>query len=100
VKVVWSPLAEQRAREAVDYIAEDRPLAAAAWLQALIDQVGQLDRYARRGRVVPEIGRAEYRQILRPPYRVVYRVDRTQIVVLTLRHWRRAWDPDEIPVAV
>lgn len=96
MKVVWSPLAERRALEAVDYIAQDRPLAAAAWLEALIERVGQLERVARRGRVVPEIGRPEYRQIVHAPYRVVYRIDPKQVIVLTLRHWRRDWDPDEL----
>jgi plasmid stabilization system protein ParE len=33
VKVVWSLLAEQRAIEAVEYIARDRPNGAAEWLE-------------------------------------------------------------------
>ena len=94
--VTWSPLAEQRAREAVDYIAQDRPDAAATWLEALLEQVGKLDRFPRRGRVVPEIGRPAYREILHAPYRVIYRVDAARVVILTLRHGRRAWDPAEV----
>jgi plasmid stabilization system protein ParE len=43
VTVTWSALAEQRALEAVDYIAQDRPQIAAAWLEELIEQVGRLD---------------------------------------------------------
>ena len=96
MKVTWSPLAEQRALEAVDYIAKDRPQAAAAWLEELLDRVGRLDRFARRGRVVPEIGVPAYREILQAPYRVIYRVDTSRVVILTLRHWRRAWDPAEV----
>jgi toxin ParE1/3/4 len=92
VKIVWSPLAERRALEAVDYIVQDRPQAAAAWLEELIERVGKLDRLARRGRVVREIGLPAYREILHAPYRVIYRVDATRVVILTLRHWRRAWD--------
>ena len=34
MKVVWSPLAEQRALEAVEYIAQDRPRTAAVWLES------------------------------------------------------------------
>jgi len=96
VKVVWAALAEQRALEAVDYIAQDRPQAAAAWLEELIERVGALDRFARRGRVVPEIGLAAYREIFHAPYRVIYRLDASRVVILTLRHWRRAWDPGEV----
>jgi plasmid stabilization system protein ParE len=91
MKVVWSPLAEQRAMGAVDYIAEDRP-AAAKWLEGLLNHVAQLDQLAERGRMVPEIGRPAYRELLFAPYRVIYRVDASRVVILTLRHTRRAWD--------
>ena len=96
MKVTWSPLAERRALEAVDYIAKDRPQAAAAWLEGLLERVGQLDQFARRGRVVRELGLPAYREILHAPYRVIYRVDASRVVILTLRHWRRAWDPTEV----
>ncbi len=104
MRVVWSPLAEQRAMEAVDYIAEDRPEAAARWLEGLLDHVAQLDQLAERGRVVPEIGRSAFREVLFAPYRVIYRViyrvDATRVVILTLRHTRRAWDQSEIDAGV
>ena len=96
MKVVWAPLAEQRALEAVEAIANDRPQAAAAWLDELLARVAALDKFAKRGRVVPEIGKPTHRQLLHHPYRVVYRIDPTQVVILTLRHGRRDWDPTEI----
>jgi plasmid stabilization system protein ParE len=96
VKVVWSPLAERRAVEAVDYIAQDRPQAAAAWLDELLTRVASLKRFAKRGRVVPEIGKPAYREIFQHPYRIIYRVDATQVVVLSLRPARRAWDSAEV----
>ena len=97
MKVVWSPLAEQRALEAVDYIALDRPQAAASWLEELLERVGKLDQMARRGRIVREIGRPAFREIFHSPYRVIYRVDASRVVILTVRHERRAWDRTEIP---
>jgi toxin ParE1/3/4 len=97
VTVTWSAIAEQRALEAVDYIAKDRPQAAAAWLDQLLTRVAALDRFPRRGRLVPEIDRPAYREIWHAPYRIIYRVDGARVVILTLRHWRRAWDPGEVP---
>lgn len=97
MKVTWSALAERRALEAVDYIAQDRPQVAAAWLEELIERVGDLDQFSRSGRVVPEIGLPAYREILHAPYRVIYRVDASRVLILTLRHSRRAWDPSEVP---
>lgn len=96
MKVVWSVLAEQRALEAVEYIAHDRPEGAEVWLDELIGRVAKLDRLARRGRVIPEIGLPAYREIFHAPYRVLYRVDSSQVVILTLRHWRRSWDPGDV----
>lgn len=83
MSVTWSALAEERALEAVDYIAQDRPQAAAAWLEELLERVARLDRFARRGRVVPEIGRSTVREIRHAPYRVIYRVDASRVVILT-----------------
>jgi len=100
VKVIWAPLAESRAREAVDYIARERPAVASKWLDQLLEQTAALGQFPRRGRVVPEIDRPPYREIQHAPYRVIYRVDTTQVVILTVRHRRRAWDPSEVPNGV
>ena len=96
MKVVWSPLAEQRALEAVEYIAQDRPKAAAAWLDRLLERVQALEQFEHQGRVVREIGLPAYREVLHGPYRIIYRVDAARVVILTLRHVRRAWDPAEV----
>lgn len=100
MRVIWSPLAERRAIEAFDVIAKDRPQAAAKWLRELLVRVGTLDRFAKRGRVVPEIGKPTHRQILHHPYRVIYRVDAKQVIVLTIRHSRRDWDSNEVAQGV
>lgn len=96
MKVIWSPLAERRALEAVEYIAQDRPHAAAAWLEELLERVAKLDRFPKRGRMVREIGKPTHREVFHEPYRIIYRVDAARVVILTLRHWRRAWDGTEV----
>ena len=96
MKVVWTELAELRAFEAVDYIAREHPDGAVDWLEELLGRVAKLDRLAQRGRVIPEIGSPAYREVFHAPYRVLYRVDAQRVVILTLRHWRRAWDPSEV----
>ena len=96
MKVVWSPLAEVRALEEVERIAHDRPQAAADWLGELLARVASLDRFAKRGRIVPEIGKSVYRQLQHPPCRIIHRLDATRVVILTIRHGRRDWDPDDI----
>jgi plasmid stabilization system protein ParE len=89
VKVVWAPLAEERALEAVEYIAQDRP-GAAAWLDQLLERVQGLERFAQQGRVVPEIGLPVYWEVLHLPSRFIYRFDAARVVILTLRYVRCA----------
>lgn len=96
MKVVWSPLAELRALAAVERIAHDRPQAAAAWLEELLARVASLDRFTKGGRIVPGIGKSAYRQLQHPPCRIIYRIDATQVVILTILHGRRDWDPEDI----
>lgn len=96
MKVVWSPRAQRRALEIADAIAADRPEAAAAWLEELIARVGELDRLAKRGQMMPEIGKPEYRELTLAPYRVIYRIYAPRIIVLTVRHSRRAFDRREV----
>lgn len=97
MKVIWSPLGEQRALEAVTAIANERPNAAAAWLDELLERVADLGRFPRLGREVPEIRKPQYRQIQHYPYRVIYRIDPKQVVILTVRHGRQDWSDSEVP---
>jgi plasmid stabilization system protein ParE len=97
VKIVWSPLAELRATEAFEYIAEDHPQAAAQWLGRLLESVSTLAELPEQGRVVPELARADIRELILPPYRVIYRRDSKQVIILTVRHSRRKFDASELP---
>jgi plasmid stabilization system protein ParE len=48
-----------------------------------------LGRFPRRGRIVPEVGRPEIREIIHRSHRVVYRHSPRLVEVLTVRHGRR-----------
>lgn len=100
MKVRWAPLAERRAAEAFAQIATDQPAGALRWLERLLRNVGQLQDFPDRGRMVPEIARPEIREVIVAPYRVVYRRDPARVLVLTVRHSRRAFDPREIVAEV
>lgn len=93
---IWAPRALERTGEIAQYIAADRPEAARGWVRALFARVATLRDHPRRGRRVPEIGRDEIREVLHGEYRVVYRTEPKQVVVLTVRHGRRQWDPEEL----
>ena len=46
-----------------------------------------------RGRRVPEVGREKVRELLDGQYRLIYRIDKDFISILTVWHGRRRWDP-------
>ena len=82
-----------------EYIAVDRPAAARAWVERLRECGGRAAENPRAGRVVPEIGREDVREILLRSYRIVYRVAPRGIVVLTVFEGHRlleGLDPDTV----
>jgi len=85
-----------RAGEALEVMMRARPAAAAAWLERVLAGVHALGQFPHRGRMVPELARQDIREILQRPYRVLYRVDAKRVVILTVRHMRRAFDSSEV----
>lgn len=86
MKIVWSPLAIERAYDAAAFIAGDKPEAALRWLEGLFDVTDRLERFPESGRVVPEIGLPEFREVVyRKEYRVIYRVEKSRVSILTVR---------------
>jgi plasmid stabilization system protein ParE len=96
LRVIWAPRAIARAAEIARYIARERPDAAGRWVEGLFQKAASLGRQPRRGRKVPEVDRDDIRQVLHGEYRIVYRMDPNRVVVLTVRHGRRLWDPREV----
>ncbi len=96
MKVTWSPRAVDRVTEIARYIAADRPDAARKWIDTLFARVARLGTHPAAGRRVPELPlRRELREVLVGAYRVLYRVDRAQVVILTVRHAARRFDRGE-----
>jgi len=85
LKVIWSPVAIERAYEEARYIAQDKPQAALAWLERLFESTDRLEKFPLSGRVVQEVGLPEYREIIYKAHRVIYRVEKSTVAILTLR---------------
>jgi plasmid stabilization system protein ParE len=94
--IIWSPRALDRVEEAARYIAQDRPGAALRWVDEIFARVDLLAVAPKQGRVVPELERAEIREIFFGRYRVIYRIEAGRVLVLTVRHSRRLFDPSEV----
>ena len=79
----------EEASDAADFIARDRPLVGRRWKEGLVDAVRRLEDFPESGRVVPDANNPSVREVIYTPYRVMYRIDPDEVVVLQLLHFRR-----------
>lgn len=87
--VVWTLEAVSDLEAIADYIARDSASYAASVLREILDAGNSLDRFFQRGRVVPETRLTAIRELIVREYRLIYRVERTRIVIVTIVHGRR-----------
>ncbi|HEY5431802.1 MAG TPA: type II toxin-antitoxin system RelE/ParE family toxin [Coriobacteriia bacterium] len=96
MKLVWSPRADEQVDEVFVYIAADDAAAARRWLEQLLEQVRTLRRFPDSGRVVPELGRDDIRELIVGSYRVIYRRREDLVEIAAIRHHARHFDEDEL----
>jgi len=96
MKIVWSPLAVDRVSEIAGYIAQDKPSAAEKWINTVFSKVEQLKSSPEIGRIVPEIRNDQFRELIYGNYRIIYRIEKKQISILTIRHGKQILPIDEI----
>lgn len=86
MRVLWTERALARLQQLHDHIARDQPLNARRTIARLLDHDAQLAAHPRSGRTVPEYDDPDLRELIDAPYRIVYRVEAMQVVVLSVRH--------------
>ena len=96
MKIIWSPLAIDRASEIAEYIAVDKPSAADKWITAIFLKVAKLASSPEIGRVVPEIKDEQFRELTYGNYRIIYRIEKKQVSILTIRHGKQILPIEEI----
>ena len=77
LRVRWPKSASLDLIEVIEYVQEDQPSAARKLGREILRAASRLIRHPRSGRIVPELlvhGISDYRQILVPPYRIIYAV--------------------------
>ena len=68
------------------YAEQGVPEVGSRFVVEIVGQVEQLADFPESGRIVPEFGLAEVRELIHPPFRIVYRVGATKIWIV--RVWR------------
>jgi plasmid stabilization system protein ParE len=82
--------------DAFAHIAAERPSAALRWFEEIVERAGSLSQFPDMGKMMPEADRADLRETLVEPYRLVYRRDPDGVVILGAFHSRRDVDTDSL----
>jgi toxin ParE1/3/4 len=91
-KVVWANIAESDLKDIIDYISIDSPQNALKVLRKIKQKTSDLHALPERGSIVPELkdqGILQYREIVMPPWRLIYRIAERKVFVLSLIDSRR-----------
>jgi len=90
--VIWSKSAFTDFERIIRYITQDNPSQASAIFKNIKERASSLRSFPERGRVVPELeaqGILSYRELVIPPWRIIYRTAEKSVFVLAIVDSRR-----------
>lgn len=96
MKIQWAPLALDRVVEIGAYIFQENPEAAERWIRKAFERVRQLEKFPRSGKRNKETRRDDIRELSWGNYRIIYRLEREIVSILTIRHAKQILPIEEI----
>jgi len=93
-RIVWSPSAADALIHATKFIAQNSPRHAEAFRLEAVSASRTLHHFPLRGRLVPEVLDSGLRELFVRSYRLIYRVDADQVVILRFIHGSRDLSSD------
>lgn len=94
--IQWAPLALERIVEIGAYIHREDPQAAERWIRQVFERVKQLDAFPLSGKRNKETDRKDIRELSWKNYRIIYRIDRETVSILTVRHAKQMLPIEEV----
>lgn len=91
-QVKWAVVAQSDLKQIIDYIALESPANALQIIGKIKQKASGLYTLPDRGRIIPELkeqGIHIYREIIVPPWRIIYRISDTTVFVLSVIDSRR-----------
>ena len=86
-EIIWAGVAENDLKTLIDFIAENNPQNELKILKKIKEKASRLYTLPERSRIVPELqeqGILQYRELVIPPWRLIYRISERKIFVLSL----------------
>ncbi len=91
VEVIWAPSALDDLDSIAEYIARDSPELASLFVGRLIEATDRLQEFPLSGRIIPEINHPDCREIIYGSYRIMYRIERSEVWITGVIHGARNW---------
>jgi addiction module RelE/StbE family toxin len=98
MQIAWTREALNRLTEIEEYISKDSQQRAINFVNYLIDQGETLKDHPKIGRVVPEVGNENIRELIVKKYRIIYRVTDERIEILTVFEGHRLLRIEELGI--
>jgi len=89
VAIVWQADALDDLRVAHQFIARDYPRSADRLVERIVRSTRHIESFPEMGRVVPEIGRGDVRELIVGGYRVIYLVRSERVEIHAVWHGAR-----------
>ena len=87
--VHWSSVATEHLAAIAQYVGRTSPTYAERLINRLLARVDRLAEFPELGRVVPEVSNENIRELVEPPYRIVYFLQMTRIDIVAVVHGRQ-----------
>ncbi len=88
-EIKWTEQALDDVDSIAEYIARDSTHYARLFAHKIFKSVKRLHSFPESGRIVPEIGRPEIREIILGNYRIIYRINDNLVEIITVYHAAR-----------
>ena len=92
-RVSWSPTALDDVDSIAEYINRDSPAYTRAVVNKILDIARKLEAFPNAGRIVPELSDAEIREQFVYSYRIIYRTQNNEVLIIAVVHGRRLLEP-------
>jgi addiction module RelE/StbE family toxin len=96
--VIWTREALEKLNEIEEFIGTDNPERAETFINYLIERGESILQNPKIGRAVQEILNPEIREIIVKKYRIVYRIKKEKIEILTVFEGHRLLRIDELKI--
>ena len=97
MKVFWTKHALTQLTDIYEYIAKDSKIYAKKVVDIITKSTANLEAYENLGRIVPEINKVNFREIIQGNYRIIYKIKSNRIDILTIIHTSQDFNRQYLP---